>query len=316
MLVGLTTTNPQEALGLDRGAESVSVQGAVDQDVTLDLPLRTGAPSGAGTYLIAVRAVGFAPKSTYDSTFGWQIAIVQQGDRGLTIKRSATDVLVAVSSLTTGKAIAGGGAGDKIDLAVIEPGGSVATPYWSGTTATDGFTKAPAPTCEACEVIAMVRATDGTELAYARTSWSVGQRPIAFDEGVRAAPTDGPTAVAVPAPSDTPPGSPVPVLPLGRRWIGSVFTDRGVYKGGEEVHARGRLRIEQPRGLDLPARGLLSTVGVSVTDDSGSIVWSGAPTVDARGGFDAVFALPPTARQGSYVVSALEIGRASCRERV
>ena len=305
VLVGLAAAKPEDALGLGRGAESVAVQGQLDGKATLDIPLRTGAPSGAGTYLIAIRATAFVPKSTYDSTFGWQIAIVQQGDRGLTVKRSPTDVLVAVSSLTTGKAVSGGGAGDKVDLAVVEPGGAIATPYWSGTTAADGFAKAPAPTCEACEVIAMARTADGNELAYGRTSWRVGERPIAFHEGVRAAPTDGGPAIAVPAPSDATPGPVVPVLPLGRRWVGAVFTDRGVYKGGEEVHARGRLRIEQPRGVDLPAPGLISTVGVSVTDDSGSIVWTGTPPVDARGGFDAVFTLPATARQGSYVVSAL-----------
>ena len=214
-------------------------------------------------------------------------------------------MLVAISSLTTGKAIAGGGGGDRVDLAVVEPGGSIATPYWSGTTVADGFAKAPAPTCESCEVIVLVRSAHGGELAYGRTSWVIGGGPFPFEDGVRpvAVPSDG--GVAVPAPSETTATLTVPTLPLGRRWIGALFTDRGVYKAGEEVHARGRLRIEQPRGIDLPARGLLPKVGVIVTDDSGTTVWNGTSDVDDRGGFDAVFTLPATARQGNYVVSAL-----------
>ena len=302
VLVGLQSSKPEDALGLGRDSTPVALPDALDNVTTLDIPLAAGGP---GTYLVAVRATAFAPKSTYGTTSAWQIAVVQQGDRGVTIKRSPTDVLVAISSLTTGKAIAGGGSGDRIDLAVVEPGGSIATPYWSGATVADGFAKAPAPTCESCEVIAMVRSANGAELAYGRTSWVVGGGPFPFEDGVRpvSVPSDG--GVAVPAPSDDTATLTVPTLPLGRRWIGALFTDRGVYKAGEEVHARGRLRIEQPRGLDLPARGLLSKVGVIVTDDSGTTVWTGTSDVDARGGFDAVFTLSATARQGSYIVSAL-----------
>ena len=260
-----------------------------------------------GVYLVALKAVEFAPSSTYDTKFEWQVALIQRGERGITVKRSPTDVLVAVSSFTTGRALTGA-KGDLVQLAVFANDHRTSRVYWSGATDASGFAHAPAPDCLECEVVALVTTPNGQGLVYARSSWGIGGGPRVFDEGVQpVAPDDAQPATGVaPGLAAAQPDVPaVPALPPGRRFVGSLFTDRGVYKGGEEVRARGRIRVEVPRGLELPGAALLARTDVRVSDDAGAVVWQGAVNVDARGGFDAVFTLPVTARQGTYTVAAL-----------
>jgi uncharacterized protein YfaS (alpha-2-macroglobulin family) len=357
-------------LGLERDRKEVLLsQATASLDTSFDFPLELpGGPSSTGTFLVAIRGKRFVPQSTYDATSDWQVAIVQRGDRGVTLKRSPIDVLVAVTSLATGKpgiaggSAAGAGAGDQVRVAALPfsanpqdpsvPGNvAVAVPAKSlrvDVTDGQGFVKLPPPSCpiaaiEAptggangsgagaakrastlpspgapsdCELVVIVTAADGSALAYNRSSWFVGGGPRPFEDGIRGMSPIGDPLESVAEEGNSPaaqPGATVvlpiaPNLPVGERFVGALFTDRGVYKGGEEVHVRGTLRVEFPRGVKLLPKDFLPKVGVTVTDDAGSETWRGVVAVDqglARGGFDAVFTLPADARQGTYTVAVL-----------
>lgn len=359
-------------LNLDRDRKVVLLpQASQSLDTSFDFPLvLPGGQNSTGTYLVAIRGRSFAPQSIYGTVPGWQVAIIQRGDRGITIKRSPTDVLVAVTSLASGRPgiSAGGassaqvsGAGDQVRVGVlpsvgepqdgstpavspVSPASLPVNPLKVNRTDANGFVKIASPPCADatvggtnevvsgaakrrpfpvgsgdCELVAMVTNADGSALAYNRTSWMIGGRPMPFEDGVRAMASSGDPLVAESGeggaqaaqagqtgPPVVMPG--VPSLPTGERFIGALFTDRGVYKAGEEVHVRGNLRVEFPRGVKLLPTNLLPNVGVLVTDDSGSEVWRGVTAVDqgqARGGFDVVFTLPINARQGNYTIATL-----------
>jgi uncharacterized protein YfaS (alpha-2-macroglobulin family) len=360
-------------LKLDRDAKELALPQATQSlDASFDFPIQLpGGPNSTGTYLVAIRGKRFAPQSTYGSAPSWQVSIIQRGDRGITIKRSPTDVLVAVTSLASGKPGIGGGASiapvsganDQVRVGVLpfvaepqDPSAPAILPALLPAsslrverTDANGFVKTSAPLCteakvttavdgaarasgsnaavetkrapfpagsQNCELVAMVTAADGSALAYNRSSWTLGGRPMPFEDGVRAMEASGDESVTEEAgsPQAGQAGAPVampamPTLPLGERFIGALFTDRGVYKAGEEVHVRGNLRVEFPRGVKLLAPNLLPNVGVLVTDDAGGEVWRGVVAVDqgqARGGFDAVFTLPADARQGNYTIAVLD----------
>ena len=353
-----------KTLGLDRDAKEVVLTRATQSpDTSFDFPINfPGGPQATGTFLVAIRGKRFVPQSSYGSVPDWQVAIIQRTDRGITIKRSPLDVLVAVTSLATGKpgiSVGGGslntaaatGAGDLVRVAALpvfnmpnDGSAPVAVPVPDtkslrvDTTDAKGFLKIPAPSCvssgdakggtggaakrtvqfprESCELVAMVTAGDGSALAYNRTSWNVGGGPIPFDDGLRGLSPGGEPSVVEGAVSGDQGSAAglgvvlpeVPTLPVGERFIGALFTDRGVYKGGEEVHARGLIRVEFPRDVKRLAANSLQKVGVVVTDDTGSEVWKGVVAVDqgpSLGGFDVVFTLPATARQGNYTIAAL-----------
>jgi alpha-2-macroglobulin len=80
------------------------------------------------------------------------------------------------------------------------------------------------------------------------------------------------------------------------RW--HVFDDRGMYKPGEEVHLKGWLRriIGGPKG-DV-AFGSVENVSYSLKDSRGNEVLKGSARVNALGGFDTSFKLPPTMNLG------------------
>ncbi len=365
-LLASQLNNAPALLGLERDSKEVLLPQATQSlDAAVDFPLELlGGPNSTGTFLVAIRGKRFAPQSTYGGTSDWQIAIIQRGDRGITVKRSPIDVLVAVTSLANGKPgiAAESGAGDQVRVAALpfvpdpqNPSAPVASlvplpakSVRASVTDAQGFVKLPAPPCPTaivdtqpsgtngassgeakrpsaplnpgnsggCELVAMVTAADGSALAYNRSSWVIGGGPRPFDEGVRAmSPVNEPSVgegTGGNEPAATTPANvvlpAVPSLPIGERFIGALFTDRGVYKGGEEVHVRGNLRVEFPRGVKLLPVNLFPRVGVIVTDDAGSEVWRGVVDVDqgsSRGGFEVVFTLPVDAGQGNYTVSVV-----------
>ncbi len=80
------------------------------------------------------------------------------------------------------------------------------------------------------------------------------------------------------------------------RW--HVFDDRGMYRPGEEVHVKGWLRNvgAGPKG-DVMMAGATG-VNYSLRDSRGNEVLKGSARVNALGGFDAAFKLPPTMNLG------------------
>ena len=79
-----------------------------------------------------------------------------------------------------------------------------------------------------------------------------------------------------------------------------VFDDRKMYRPGEEVHVKGWLR-RIGTGTDGDVNGLdgyVKNVTYSLKDSRGNEVLKGTAQVNALGGFDMVFKLPPTMNLG------------------
>ena len=78
-----------------------------------------------------------------------------------------------------------------------------------------------------------------------------------------------------------------------------VFDDRGMYRPGEEVHVKGWLRSVGmgPKGDVAMATGA-SGVNYILRDSRGNEILKGSARVNALGGFDAAFKLPPTMNLG------------------
>jgi alpha-2-macroglobulin len=82
------------------------------------------------------------------------------------------------------------------------------------------------------------------------------------------------------------------------RWF--VFDDRKMYRPGEEVHVKGWIRrVGDGKGGDVGLLdGIASSVAYVVTDSRDNEVLKGEARINALGGFDTVFKLPPTMNLG------------------
>jgi alpha-2-macroglobulin len=81
------------------------------------------------------------------------------------------------------------------------------------------------------------------------------------------------------------------------RW--HVFDDRGMYKPGEEVHIKGWLRriSAGPQG-DVGLFDNAENVNYTLRDSRGNEILKGSARINALGGFDTSFKLPPTMNLG------------------
>ncbi len=79
-----------------------------------------------------------------------------------------------------------------------------------------------------------------------------------------------------------------------------VFDDRGIYRPGEEVHIKGWIRRigAGPIGDVGSANGVVTQVSYTLKDSQGNKVSEGMMRLNALGGFDASFKLPPTVNLG------------------
>ncbi|HMB29084.1 MAG TPA: alpha-2-macroglobulin family protein, partial [Blastocatellia bacterium] len=78
-----------------------------------------------------------------------------------------------------------------------------------------------------------------------------------------------------------------------------VFDDRGMYRPGEEVHVKGWLRkVGAGPGGDVEMAGGVTSVSYSLKDSRGNDVLKADALVNAAGGFDMAFKLPPTMNLG------------------
>ena len=211
----------------------------------------------------------------------WQATLVQVTDLGVTVKRSPSNVLVAVTSLGTAKAVSGA------SVKLFGRGKEI----WNGTTDAQGFALADAADlggCDSnCDLIAVVE--HNKQLAYGSAQWREWGDDIPYvdeDSG------DGGSSTTV--------RPDVPTLPPGQRFNAALFTDRGVYKLGEEGHVKGIVRIETARTLELPAN--LKKVRVQIADDRGTKVMDKSVPIAANGEFDTAFTLPIDGNQGNYSV--------------
>ena len=304
----------------ENGITTVAVNRAVDASGFQAIPIVSSATGTAksesagsstderGVFLVAVRPGAIVPGSRYNATgapyvrigtrserrvggvMGWQSAIVQRTDLGVTLKASRSNVLVAVTSISTGKALKG------VKVLLYAEG---AAAYWEGTTDATGVALGdPVPNlgCSSCDVVAVVEGkVDGVaDVAYAQTRWRTwgDDYSYEFDESSAstAEKTERAERLALAA-----------KLPKGSSITSSVFADRGVYRLGEKVHLKGVVRVRELEKLGAPPKSV-TELPLTVDDPRGVRVLRRNVALSPSGSFDTVFTVPSGGSQGSYTI--------------
>lgn len=203
---------------------------------------RALSPSGTGLAWVAVKPGTPIAQSTPSSTRP-RSSIVQATNLGITVKDSPQGSLIFVTRLDTAAPVAGA----KVTVVNLDN-----TDVWSGTTNADGLALTPPIAVrtpdESWALAFLVTAEKDGDVAYVCSDWNEGIEPWEFG-----------TSYNLHEATD--------VL------RGSVFTDRGVYKPGEEVHVKAVLRHDTPAGVVMLPPGTALDVVVKDARDK---------TVDAR----------------------------------
>ncbi|HJQ70655.1 MAG TPA: alpha-2-macroglobulin family protein [Blastocatellia bacterium] len=94
------------------------------------------------------------------------------------------------------------------------------------------------------------------------------------------------------------------------RWY--VFDDRKMYRPGEEVHIKGWIRLigGGKEGDVRPLAGAASSVAYLLRDSRGNEILKGSAPLNALGGFDTSFKLPPTMNLGGAYLEFSAVGAA------
>jgi alpha-2-macroglobulin len=200
-------------------------------------------------------------------------SLVQVTNLGISIKDSPQNTLVFVTRLDTAAPVPGA------RVSIVVPDGKA---MWTGTTGADGVAIAPQtrlrdPRDPNAFAFIVMAEKDG-DVAYAGNDWNDGILPWEFSLNLDLEEAD----------------------PLLR---GTVFTDRGVYKLGEEVHFKAILRSNTPGGVRLLPEG--TAVFVSVRDSRNKIVDERSVKLNAWSTADWTLTVPAEGALGNYSVRGI-----------
>ncbi|MGA7617739.1 MAG: MG2 domain-containing protein [Thermoanaerobaculia bacterium] len=240
------------------------------QSYGMDLSPALGG-SSTGVAWVAVQDQKAIPRSSFYATNPEPRAtLVQVTNLGITVKDSPVNTLIFVTRLDDGSPVEGA------TVRMITPDNRT---VWEGITAADGVAMGPrTPRDDDWWKFAfIVTASKGGDLAYVSSDWNEGVQP--WDFGVEFNSEES--------------------RPLIR---GSVFSDRGVYKPGEEVHLKAVLRKDELTGMQLFPAG--TEVSIAVTDSQNGPVDARTVKLSDWSSADWTFRIPDTARLGSYAVTA------------
>jgi uncharacterized protein YfaS (alpha-2-macroglobulin family) len=248
----------------------------------LDLSKVTSA-GGTGLVWAAVKdgvAIDRAAKGPAEQI---RASIVQATNLGVTVKDSPQNTLIFVTRLDNGAPVGGA------RVSLIQRDNKT---FWSGTTTADGLALAPRTPLRNPEdwykfSFVATAETDG-DIAYTASDWNEGILPWNF-------------------------GLPFDLTQAEPMLRGTVFSDRGVYRLGEEVHYKAVLRHNTPSGIRMLPEG--SRVFIGVYDSRDRVVDERTVTVNAWSTAEWTQTLPAEGTLGSYWVRAmLERDRPSPRK--
>lgn len=200
-------------------------------------------------------------------------ADVQVTEMGLTTKYSPEDVLVWVTTLKNAAPIAN---------ANVELRDDANNVLWQGKTNGDGFAKAPGwgkfgltarNYWQRPRVWVIVTKDD--DLAYTSSDWQAGIEPYRFNIGYEWNPEFEP-------------------------WQGTLFTDRGIYRPGEEVSFKGIIRNR--RNHDWAIRN--GEFYVRIYNSRNEQVLLDSLTLNEFGALALTYKIPSDAHLGSYRIEA------------
>ena len=204
-------------------------------------------------------------------------SIIQVTGLGLSVKDSPQNTLVFVTRLADASPVAGA------RVAIRDLDNKV---LWTGTTGPDGTALAPALTLRdperSWEFRFLVTAEKDGDVAYVGSDWNEGIEPWSFASRYDL-------------------GEAKPLL------RGSVFSDRGVYRLGEEVHLKAILRSDTAGGIVLvPAA---TKVELSLKDSQGDERDKHTVALGEWSSAEWTLTLPAEAPLGRYMVSARAEGQ-------
>src|SRR5712691_3622108 len=229
-------------------------------------------PSGTGLVWAAVQpGQPIARAHAYGEETMPVASVVQVTNLGITVKDSPQNTLAFATRLDTGAPVGGA------DVSIIRLDNSVA---WSGRTNDQGVALAPALRLrddrQWWKFAFIVTAEKDGDVGYVGSDWNEGVQPFAF--GARYDLNES--------------------RPLLR---GTVFSDRGVYKLGEEVHFKAILRRDAPAGIQLIASG--SPLYIAVRDSRDKIIEQRTVTMTPWSSTEWVTRLPADGALGGYQVA-------------
>jgi uncharacterized protein YfaS (alpha-2-macroglobulin family) len=238
--------------------------------------------SGTGLVWAAVRPGTPIARASTDQTEP-RATVIQATNMGLTVKDSPQNTLVFVTALDTGLPVAN---------AVVSIINTENTRVWRGSTNADGIAMAPALPLRTpdnyWEFSFLVTAEKDGDVAYVGSDWNEGIQSWDF-------------------------GLPYDISEAQPLLRGSVFTDRGVYKPGEEMHVKAIVRTDTPAGIRLLPSG--TTLTVRTRNSRDQIVDERAVNVNEWSATEWTWTPPPTSALGSYSVEVVWPGPTPNDER-
>jgi uncharacterized protein YfaS (alpha-2-macroglobulin family) len=237
----------------------------------LDIAAALG-PAQAGLVWAAVRP---GPPIEKARTYGGNITrstVVQVTNLGISVKDSPQNTLIFVTRLDTGAPVPGA------SVSIVRLDNSV---FWRGQTDAQGVAIAadtPLRRPNDPRFSFLVTAEKDGDVAYVGSDWNEGIDPWEFGTNY----------------------NPREAEPMLR---GSVFSDRGVYRLGEEVHFKAVLRHNTPAGVRLLPAG--TPVVISVRDSENRAIDTRTLKLSAWSSVDWTMTLPADGALGSYSVRAV-----------
>jgi uncharacterized protein YfaS (alpha-2-macroglobulin family) len=264
---------PPPANGVDRRL-AVTADRLQSHGLSLTGALR---PGGTGLVWTAVREGEPLPRTRrFTQEARTRASIVQVTNLGITVKDSPQNTLVFVTRLDTGVPVPGA------SVSIVRPDNST---FWRGSTGPDGVAVAPDTPLRGADnwwgwdqfAFVVIAEKDG-DVAYVGSDWTEGIAPWDFGIGLNLRERE----------------------PLLR---GSVFTDRGVYRLGEEVHFKAVLRQSTPTGVRLLTEG--TAVQMSVRDTENRLLDQRLVRVSPWSSAEWTMALPASGALGTYRLRAI-----------
>ncbi|MBX0328109.1 Ig-like domain-containing protein, partial [Oscillochloris sp. ZM17-4] len=223
----------------------------------------------AGAYLLEARGAGQVER---------QLMLVSPTT--LTVKRSADKLFVWAVDLASGRPTAGQ-AIQAAAMTYADGGQRMGEVASLGITDADGVVQADYAADNPYDPI-YIWSAEGAPFAFGSTVWSDGIDPWSF---------------SLPASIDR------------AAVVGSLSTDRPIYRPGEPVHMRGVLRLDDDGRYTIPGADRLASLTVS--DSNGNQVYSSTLELSPFGTFSADLPLSGDAPLGSYFMSAQLVGDSS-----
>ena len=206
---------------------------------------------------------------------GVRATVVQVTNLGISVKDSPQNTLVFVTRLDNAAPVPGA------KVSIIRLDNSV---FWTGTTAADGVAIAPQTPLrdqhgyEWDKFAFIVMAEKDGDVAYVGNDWNEGVSPWEF-------------------------GVPFSLAQASPMLRGSVFSDRGVYRLGEEVHLKAILRHNAPTGVQTLSAG--TPVSVTLRDSQDRVVDQRTVTIGKWSSAEWTVQLPADGNLGDYQVLAV-----------